>query len=135
MGGCTPVVGCVWRSEGSLEGSVLPFHHVGFRYGTQVVRLGGKCLSLLTDPSHHAWFTLHFFFFFQTRTHVDQTALCLNLLSSWHCSNVLWKSHTRMIPFLLGEKPVSSCCQRTGFILTTFFTSRSLGFQPLSHHI
>lgn len=36
----------VWRSEDSLQKSVLLFHQGGSGDQTQVIRLGGKCLEL-----------------------------------------------------------------------------------------
>ena len=38
----------VWRSEDNLQEWVLSFHHVDPREQTQVVRLGSKCLYLLS---------------------------------------------------------------------------------------
>lgn len=40
-----------WQSEANFEGSDLPFHHVGPRDQTQVVRLGGKSLHPLSHLS------------------------------------------------------------------------------------
>lgn len=36
----------VWRSEATMQESVLSFHHAGSKNQTQVIRLGGKHLSL-----------------------------------------------------------------------------------------
>lgn len=38
----------LWRSKDTLVNSVLSLHHVGPRYWTQVVSLGGRCLCLLS---------------------------------------------------------------------------------------
>lgn len=42
----------VWRLEENLQKLVLPFYYVGPRNETQVVRLRGECLYLLTKPSY-----------------------------------------------------------------------------------
>jgi len=39
---------CLWRSEYNIWKSVLSFHRVGSMDQTQVVRLGGSRLSLLS---------------------------------------------------------------------------------------
>ena len=44
--GHTDALACVWRSEDSLQKSVLLFHQGGSGDQTQVIRLGGKCLEL-----------------------------------------------------------------------------------------
>ena len=46
---CTYITENTWRrSEGSLQGLVLPFYLVGLRDQRQVIRLGGKPLNPLS---------------------------------------------------------------------------------------
>lgn len=45
---CVCAKAFVWRSEENLQGSVLPFHHVGPRDQTQVTRLCGNDFDVLS---------------------------------------------------------------------------------------
>jgi hypothetical protein len=75
----------MWRSEDNLFKLVFFFHHVGPRDGTQVFRLGGKCLYLGTT------FTAHFLF------------ACLNFFGAREMAQ--WLKALDALPEDLGEIP------------------------------
>lgn len=45
----------MWRSEYSLQKSILSFHHADCRNLTQAARLSSKCLYPLTHPVNQRW--------------------------------------------------------------------------------
>lgn len=54
-GGTAYTLVLMWRSEHSLQKSVLPFHHADCRNLIQAARLGSKCLYPLTHPVNLRW--------------------------------------------------------------------------------
>lgn len=54
-GGAAYTLVLMWRSEYSLQKSLLPFHHADCRNLIQTARLGSKCLYPLTHPVNLRW--------------------------------------------------------------------------------